>query len=371
MTKEKVFFLTKDQIESLDVKNDKTKSIKKKRVCIGIAKFYVKIAHIFAAIVMTINPIYVYKDNYGNLVKSTLFEKSKIPKNVPRKLYKLNICDNRINSLKRGLDKKENNEKEDKENVTIHPKICKMNINKQGTTKKLSEEPGIPELLQLYFDDNYDFSTGLFTGMSEETKKIFQKDLKNFYTIFTGKEEIPEDVKKFSDIKLREYHNRQGCQGPTGAFNISYTGSVKDKLFIDYANNLKEMITNANKKQNELLSVINVLFTYVIDPYTNKKKIRVNPKLTEELLQNAVVKSRNIIVELYLRCESDYVSGIKLYEAIVESQILDTTKKQIQTLEKPTDTSQTETQRMKDEVQSNVERAQNNLQLNHYSILHK
>ena len=44
----------------------------------GIAKFYIKIAHLFAAIVTTINPIYVYKDQEGNTVRATLAEKGKI-----------------------------------------------------------------------------------------------------------------------------------------------------------------------------------------------------------------------------------------------------------------------------------------------------
>ena len=72
LNKEKLIFINKDNFESLDVSNDKQKSIKKKRVCIGIAKFYVKIAHIFSAIIMTINPIYTYKDATGKTVKSGL-----------------------------------------------------------------------------------------------------------------------------------------------------------------------------------------------------------------------------------------------------------------------------------------------------------
>jgi hypothetical protein len=38
------------------------------------------------------------------------------------------------------------------------------------------------------------------------------------------------------------------------------------------------------------------------------------------------------IVDLYVKCETDYVNGVKLYEAIVESKILETTQKQIETL---------------------------------------
>ena len=86
LSKEQVTYVNKDMLESLDVSNDAKKSIKKKRVCIGIAKFYVKIAHIFAAIVMTINPVYMYKDVNGTTVKTGLMEKDKIPKNVQKKL---------------------------------------------------------------------------------------------------------------------------------------------------------------------------------------------------------------------------------------------------------------------------------------------
>ena len=66
LTKENVSFINQNKLHELDISNDKQKMIKKKRVCIGIAKFYVKIAHIFAAIVMTINPVYMYKDPDGN-----------------------------------------------------------------------------------------------------------------------------------------------------------------------------------------------------------------------------------------------------------------------------------------------------------------
>ena len=67
MVNEKVIFLKKSDLESLDIQNSTTK----RRVCIGIAKFYVRVAHLFAAIVTTINPIYTYKDKYGSTVKAT------------------------------------------------------------------------------------------------------------------------------------------------------------------------------------------------------------------------------------------------------------------------------------------------------------
>jgi hypothetical protein len=327
LNKEKIIFINKDNLESLDVSNDTQKSIRKKRVCIGIAKFYVKIAHIFAAIVMTINPVYTYKDATGQTVKTGLLEKDKIPKNVDRKLYKLNICDNRIRALKKGeqID-------DVTKNITIQPMICDMNLNKNGIDKTLADEPGISELMELYLDDNYDYSNGSFTGMSESTKSQFMNDLKMFYTAFTGNETMPIEITKFSDIKLRDYNKKPGCQGENPVFKTKYTLHTNNDLFVNYAENTKKMIQSASDNQYKLLSIINELFTYVINPYTNKKVIRVNPKLTDESLQKSVEKTRRLIIDLYIKCETDYVNGIKLYEAIVESKILETTQKQIETL---------------------------------------
>ena len=340
LSKEKVIFINKDNLESLDISNDAQKGIKKKRVCIGIAKFYVKVAHIFAAIIMTINPVYTYKDATGQTVKTGMLEKDKIPKNVNRKLYKLNICDNRIRALKKGeiID-------DITGNVTLQPKVCDMNVNKNGLDKTLADEPGITELMRLYLDDNYDYSNGNFTGMTDSTKSDFMKDLKLFYTAFTGNETMPSEITKFSDIKLRDYNKKPGCQGTPPVLKSKYILSQKDKLFVDYAQNTNKMIQTAADNQSKLLSVINELFTYVIDPYSGKKVIRINPKLNDELLQKSVEKTRRFIVDLYIKCETDYVNGIKLYEAIVESKILETTQKQIDNLKNEAKKIITETQK--------------------------
>lgn len=327
LKKENVTFIYKDNLENIDISNDEQKSIKKKRVCIGIAKFYVKIAHIFAAIVMTINPVYTYKDTTGQTIKSSLLEKDKIPKNVNRKLYKLNICDNRIRALKKGETINELTG-----DVTLQPRICDINTLNNGLEKTLQDEPGITELLRIYLDDNYDYSNGTFTGMSENTKTQFIKDLKLFYTAFTGNENMPDSIQKFSDIKLKDYSKNPNCQLPNPTLKNKYTINKKEQLFVKYADNIKIMIQNAANNQYKLLSIINKLFTYVNDPYSNKRVIRVNPKLTDDSLQKEVQNARRFIVDLYVKCENDYVNGVKLFEAIVESKIIETTQKQIKTL---------------------------------------
>jgi hypothetical protein len=324
---DKVKFLNKDTLDKVDIQN----SIKKKRICVEISKFYIKIAHIFAAIVTTINPIYVYKDTEGNTVRASLYEKGKIPKNTPRDIYKLNICSNRINSLKnnQSMEPDANGE------ITIGPNFCNINIGDDGQEKDLADEPGINELEELYYDDDYDFKTGKFTGMSENTRMLFLENLKNFYTVFTGEDTMPNTITKFSDIKLKNYNKiKKNCRGTNPLFERKNKGPITNKLFSDYAENLKKMIQITNKNQEALLNIINQLFDYVTDPQTKKKQIRVNPSLTQEKLQKIVLETRALIIDLYLSCEINYVNGLKIYEAIVEQKIYDTLQNQKDNLEK-------------------------------------
>ena len=259
LQKDKVLFFNKDNLKDIDIQNP----LKKKRVCNGIAKFYIKIAHVFATILTTINPIYIYKDEEGNTVKANIYNKGKIPKNVQPEIYKLNICDNRINALKRDLNLDAGPEDE----IKVHPEICSFNIKQRETPyldlkkenkgsdsgsgsgsdsdsdteldagKTLADEPGIPELMELYYDDKYDYETGKFSGMTEKTQAQFDENLNYFYKIFTDGTEKPEHIKKFSDIKLREYHLKPECQGPAPAFESVGKGTLTDELFKKYAEN--------------------------------------------------------------------------------------------------------------------------------------
>lgn len=288
--------------------------------CNQIAKFYIKIAHIFSAIVTTVNPEYVYKDATGNIQKHTLNNKNEIPDGSKISVSKLNLCGERISALRGASSDLENGLDKD---ITIHPEICSINMDKST----LEDEPGIPELIDLYYDDDYDYKTGKFLGMSESTKEQYQEDLKRFYLEFTGSKELSKEISKFGDIKLKDYSKQPYCEN-----SQSYTGKYKDKLFLDYANNLKKMVQSVNENQTKLLDIINDLFVYVDDPITKQQTVMVNPELNNDTLQNVVEQSRNVIIELYLQCEGDFAKGVKLYEAIVESQIFETSKRQIVTL---------------------------------------
>lgn len=331
MTQGNVVYFKKADVATMDVSNQTTK----RRLCIGIAKFYVKVAHLFAAIVTTVNPIYVYKDAYGSTVKVPLLQKSNIPKEATTKIQKYNICSQRLNAL---INNQDFDVPADAK-VTVSPKFCEMNYDKtRGRDRNLFEEPGIPELEKLYYDD-YDYDSGGFKGMTDKMRKdVYEKDVLTFFRAFTGMENIPltaegkPTIKKFSDILLRDYHKSKGCK-KDGAYTKQYTASMKNKLFSDYATHVKNMMDQTAVNQDKLVEILETLFARAINPVTQRQGIIINPVITEDSLQSLVEKARATIVELYAKCEDDFVKGLELFEAIVEKQIMDTSQAQIENLE--------------------------------------
>ena len=208
---EKILFLKKSdlpQIESLDPE-------RKKGICDYIAKFYIKIAHLFSAIVMTINPEYIYVDSDGTRVSRKLFEKDKIPADAVIEKVKSNLCDSRIDALKGEVNPEEEKRSggqgpqepvgppdgKKPGEIEVKPTICSVDLySAREKPESLSDVPGIPELMELYYDANYDYETGNFKGMTEEMQTVFNADLKRFYTVFTGSTEMPSHITKFSDI---------------------------------------------------------------------------------------------------------------------------------------------------------------------------
>ena len=324
--KKNVAFLNRDDIDKLDIPDPESKQ----RACVGIAKYYIKIAHVFASIVMTLNPIYSYKDALGNTVKVPYYKKSSIPKDVKPELSELGLCAEKIHSLQGDQDYSKSTDSD----IKVHPKMCAMNIKMDGTVKTLVDEPGIPDLMHLFYDDKYDLATGKFTGMSKETEQAYQDSVKIFYTTFTGNKDVPENVKEFKDIKLKDYRGTSVCSKSERTFvSGPDDNSTRRELFIKYASHVRHMMNKANKNQENLVSIVNRLFEHILDPVTKKTTIRVSSLLNDELLQPIVKETRKLIIELYLTCEIDYVEGVKIYEAIVQSVIIDVAPKQINALE--------------------------------------
>lgn len=292
-----IAFRIRDKDKDMDKDTDQTPD--KKALCLHISKFYVKVAHIFSAILLTLNPVYTYTDSNGNKVTQNIMDKDKIPANANAVIESTGLCANRIQTLSE----------------------ASSSSSSKKSSCRLQE---IPELIELYYDSDYDMETGTFLGMEPETETIFKEDLHRFYRAFTQNDTVPESIQKFSDIKVKDYScSDSSSQTPP------LPSSHKGKLFHTYAENLKKMIHNVHEKQKQLMDIIDSIFE------TKKgKDIHIHSNLTNKKLQELIVKTRNIILELYLQCETDFAEGVQLHEAITESLILETSQNQLKTLER-------------------------------------
>jgi hypothetical protein len=237
---------------------------KSENVSLDIARFYVKIAHVYASIVKTINPLKVGSNS------------TKDNKDIT------SLCGSRLFSL--------------------------LSKSVEDTSDNVRED-GIPELDMLYNDSKYDYESGEFKGRSKKMDEVYNKNLTAFYTAYTG---APMDysIKKFSDIKLSSHSTT--AEEPLCDDNRCDDATLFEKYALNIANNIKYIRTSEPK----LIALVNKLFS------KNKKSI--NPFITDKEVSVIVDDARNIIIDLYITCERNYAKGIMIYEAISNKKILDT-----------------------------------------------
>lgn len=371
MASDNLLYLRKGDLNKIDVKNP----VAKKRMCIGIAKYYVKVAHIFAAIVTTINPTYTYKDEFGTSHTVNFSERNKIPKGTDVRINKVNLCNERVNALVNGRDL---SMKDSTQPIKIKPNFCQMNLNKKETERTqqkvletLINEPGISQLERLY-NDVYDYESGRFTGMSDAMREEYKKDLAILYKTFTGKQDMPESIQKFSQVPLRDFSTLQGCQGaPNNQYLLEYEGTTKQKLFVDYANHVKKMMQDANTNKDALIAILDQLFVFAVNPQTKKPEITINPKITDDLLNKLVRETQKLIIKLYVACETDFIKGLEIFEKIIQEQIKITMQKKIDALKEgmknpalfvPSEKGSMSTSTSTSEAENDVDNAKNKLE---------
>ena len=387
----------------------KSKEVREK-ICINIAKYYVKIAHLFAAIMTTLNPVFSWKtsasskravtkpvvdigddigdigdigdiegmesvveggegeeeeeegteegekgekgekhDNIPEIKYSTLQEKHEISQMAKEiKVENLNFCNSRISDL---MDMDEISSLIDGTNsisdtngesvIKIKPRLCSssLNNNNEGYTRQKSvyDLPGFAELSRLYFD-RYNSSKKRFDRMSKESENEKKRNVALLYTLFTGDKNPPKDIKSFRDIPLHSFAETIECDNPNSALNMTYVGTTKDKLFVDYVEQIKRMIYESNMIRNSILEIIDRIFVPVRGDHElgnteTKPKFTINNKLTAKDLNDNVEDARKIILRLYVTCEKNFIRALKILQAIIEAQILETNKRQIKDLE--------------------------------------
>ena len=277
-------FIDSEIIDRLNISNN----VKKDKICLNIANFYVSFFHLFASIVKVINPIYRYKTQDGNTVEFDLLENKTNKKLDKFKKYKKpsNLCSERINVLKTFQNDK------NKKNLEI-----------------------------LYFD-KYDYnpfskSVNTYCEMSKKMKNIYLEDVRNFYKSFTGKKDVPKHIKTFSSID---------------SINISDIDlSSKDSSsndginFENYGKLLRNMIESTKLNQEKLVDILDEMFDL-----DENEKIIIKKNLSEEHLKDLIKKSREFITDIYVNCENDYTKAIHLFEAIKKKKEIECEKSKIE-----------------------------------------
>jgi hypothetical protein len=228
--------------------------------------------------------------------------------------------------------------------IKIKPRLCSssLNNNNEGYTRQKSvyDLPGFAELSRLYFD-RYNSSKKRFDRMSKESENEKKRNVALLYTLFTGNKNPPKDIKSFRDIPLHSFADTIECDNPNSALNATYIGTTKDKLFVEYVEQIKRMIYQSNMIRNSLLEVIDRVFVPVSDvrgvrdasDSVTKPKFTINPKLSAKDLNECIDDARRIILRLYVTCEKDFVKALKILQAIIEAQILETSKRQMTDLQ--------------------------------------
>ena len=351
---EKLLFFNKDDtvLNKFDSKGEN-----KNRKCIGIAKFYVKIAHLFSAISLTINPVYKWKkiDETGNIVKKDdgeYFEQTasllKIenhpdyPDLINNPDVKISFSDSfctkrhsRLVKIKKKLVK--NNLKFIDLSPMCHTR--EKDIDTDGI-KTLANETGFSSLEKLYFD-KYDYEKGAFYKEKDTPGyKRYLEHLKILYNTFK-KDTDPkyEDWnankdKKFTDVIIQYQYNSDNCIGEESKYQNKYTLSNNDLLFANYITFLKEMIDRSNKSRKEIVSILLKVFKLSVNKQTEESEVIIDPELTSKKLDDIICDARKQIFNLYITCENDYNECLKRFEAIIqEGKVLQALEKS-KTLEK-------------------------------------
>ena len=227
-------------------------------------------------------------------------------------------------------EKKELLKKENVENTAT---------NKEAITKALTDEIGIPELEALYFDV-YNFKKGIFDQKSKESQAQYEKDVAIFYKTFSLSEKVPSEIKKFSDIKLKDFHNQPLCNDENSPWAKSYhsTPNHKDfELFQKYAKHIADMTFKNKQNEQKLVAIIDQMFAYWIDPESKVKQLTIDPELTYEKLDKLIPETRDIIVKLYVECEKDFQEGLNILEAIIKKRMLVNAENRVERFQKKRD----------------------------------
>ena len=336
------------------IKTPRIQNVEKK--CIQISKFYVLFAHLFSCIVSTINP--TFKIEKEKTATSGAAQKEDAKSTAAAS--SLDFCSSRIDALVNG-ELVENSDGD----LLVKPNVCKTNVSKSGSPLHLIDLPGMKALQQLYKDANAN------DGDNSE-----KEDARYLFKAFTGKD-APDHIRRLDQVPLKAYNKDEECKeqksynggdptndetqkkderrdkerrevekekererermfyfynerdrkkneeenARTGVYLKGIVGSLKERLFAEYVQHIKEMIERAEYNRSRLLEILSEMFTYTYGSDGSISGVIINPSLTYKKLQSLVVQTRRIVIKLYTDCEEDYKHGLDIFFAMVQEKI--------------------------------------------------
>ena len=290
-----------------------TSESEKKTYIAKTSRFIVKMFHIYAVILKTLNPTFIYNSN-GAEKKVDLNEKHLIQDKLT--VDRFNICNKRLNFMVSEIND------------------CYKDIDNCSLVNKLSL---IPEFMPLYYDV-FDLDTMRYNSMSYKATKQYNDDLKTFYLTLTGLGEMPADITRFSDIQFPECINLESetQTSPDPTVNINNIANylttnagnrlITNSLFENFARHLANITNNSSKQQNDIIVILERMFL-VSNNYS------IHPKMTETKLKSNATQCRKNIIKTFLSCEKDYKNSLNILESIVELIRFNTNKRRIKLLE--------------------------------------
>ena len=185
-------------------------------------------------------------------------------------------------------------------------------------TMTLADEPGIKSLENLYKDKMELVTEGTRVKgefvMSDKSKKLYEKDLKEFYKAFVPDGKKANNIKKFSQITLIDYSKTDKCAKGKETAVRGDSAKREDSLFVEYGKHFQTMIKNVKERETELIDHLHLLFDFDLK---KEVPILIKKDLTEDKLNETIIPGiLKTIKKMYIDCESDFQKGLAIYNKI-------------------------------------------------------
>ena len=308
---DKLMYIHDDTIKNIKKKKS---TLTKKRMCNGIAKYYIDIASIFAAIASSVDI---------NTSGSKILSSSDVAKKMDMLGHDTNDSDKKKDDINRANEYTNYCSRRIKsiENLIIHDKdrgvsnketIQISNSYKQVKENFLKYNDGLSELDALYYDQ-YSLKNGKYTSMSPKQRKKYTDDVKLMYSLFykNNKQPISFDNMEFKDIIIPEKNIGNTNKSTNVTINKNNKHFIKFyEAIVAYYNEMKAF------KQKLLKNVVFKLFV-IRETREGREEITINPSLTNDGLGRLKEETMTILFDMYMQCEKKYQLILDYYETLL------------------------------------------------------